>query len=210
MILAGHETNAMEGVMGNGNSRLAWGVAAVFALLFAASMSGIVQGGALDPPGAPASTMKTLDEIPGSWSRELSATGICASARFQCVFNDLAVLDRETGLVWERAPSSSTFTWVGAIEACAELAIVNRLGWRLPTIVELNSLLVLDAGDDFPDGHPFGVLSQQPIWSSTTNPGSATLAWGVTPFVGGSVQNLVKTSTYRKWCVRGGEGIDGL
>ena len=196
--------------MGNGNSRLAWGVAAVFALLFAASLSGIVQGGALDPPGAPASTMKSLDDIPGSWSRELSATGGCASPRFDCVFNDLAVLDRETGLVWERTPSSSTFTWVGAIEACAELAIVNRLGWRLPTIVELSSLLVLDAGDDFPDGHPFSTPVQQPLWSSTTNPGAPTLAWGVTPFVGGVVQNLVKTSTWRKWCVRGGEGIDGL
>jgi|CXWL01.1.fsa_nt_gi hypothetical protein len=177
-------------------------------LLFAASLAGIVQGGALDPPGAPASTMKTLDDIPGSWSRELSATGGCTSARFQCVFNNQAVLDRETGLVWERVPTITNYTWAAAIEACAELAIVNRLGWRLPTFDELNSLIVLDAGDDFPDGHPFSVTPSTAFWSLTTDPGN-TVVWGITTSSAGSVVSLLKTGAFDKWCVRGGEGING-
>ena len=193
--------------MRNGIFRLGWGVAAVFALLFAASMSGIVQGGALDPPGAPGSTMKSLDEIPGSWSRELSATGGCNSERFQCVFNDLAVLDRETGLVWERTPSLTTFTWVAAHETCVELAVNGRLGWRLPTIEELHSVIALDAGDDLPDGHPFTVTSL--FWSATTNPTSAVSAWAYSVSANGAITNVAKTSLVKGWCVRGGQGVEG-
>ena len=87
-------------------NRAGWLVAGVLALFVVAAMTGVVSGGPLDPPGAPAPTQKTLDEIPGSWSRALSATGGCTSERFQCVLGDVAVLDRETGLVWERVPSA--------------------------------------------------------------------------------------------------------
>ena len=54
--------------------RAGWLVAGVLALFVVAAMTGIVSGGPLDPPGAPAPTQKTLDEVPGSWSRALSAT----------------------------------------------------------------------------------------------------------------------------------------
>lgn len=196
--------------MGNGIYRLGWGVAAVFALLFAASMAGIVQGGALDPPGAPASTMKSLDDIPGSWSRQLSATGGCDSPRFDCVFGDLAVLDRETGLVWERTPAATTGNWSNAMETCSELAVNGRLGWRLPTMAEVNSLLVLDAVDDLPDGHPFTLTPGLVYWSSTTVPPGATTAWGYAIGQNGAVTNFAQTiTTPSHWCVRGGQGGAG-
>ena len=195
--------------MGNGNSRLAWGVAAVFALLFAASMSGIVQGGALDPPGAPGSTMKSLDDVPPAWNQTLSATGGCASPRFDCVIDDEAVLDRETGLVWQRALAATTFTWPAAIEVCHDfglgIGVHFRRGWRLPTVQEFQSLFPI------PAGHPFTVVAADlsaDYWTATTVAGTATSAFKVQPAVA-VASSVAKTTFFRHWCVRGGQGNDG-
>ena len=98
-------------------------------------------GGPLDPPGAPASTMQSLDEIPGSWSRSLASfDGVagpdppagCDSSRFECLedFGNAAVLDRETGLVWYIAPGGNAVNWAGAgrIDMAAALTPPYRLG----------------------------------------------------------------------------------
>ena len=53
-----------------------------------------------------------------------------------------AVLDRETGLVWERSPSMELTTWHVAHVRCNEFVTLgSRLGWRLPTVNELASLV---------------------------------------------------------------------
>jgi len=104
--------------MKNMREKIAWALAATLGLLVVAALSGVIDAGPLDPPGAPAPTGKTLEEIPGSWSRTLPANdgspggpfptppAGCNSTRFQCVFENQAVLDRETGLVWERSPQN--------------------------------------------------------------------------------------------------------
>jgi hypothetical protein len=190
-------------------------VAAVFALLFAASMSGIVQGGALDPPGAPAPTMKSLDDVPPAWNQQLSAVGGCSSPRFDCVLNDTAVLDRETGLVWERDPAATTANWTTSIEACQDLllgfGVGNvRYGQRLPSTEEFQSLFDLST-DALPDGHPFTVVAvdiSPQYWTSTTVAGTATSAWVVQPLAPGATSGDKRTAL-RHWCVRGGAGLDG-
>src|SRR6266446_7070038 len=69
-----------------------------------------------------------------------------------------AVLDRETGLVWEQSPSTSTFTWEDAQIHCNQLTVGNRIGWRLPTLQELASLVDGDPANTssprLPPGHP--------------------------------------------------------
>jgi hypothetical protein len=51
----------------------------------------------------------TLDRVPPAWSQALPA-----AVRFVPVLGGVAELDMETGLVWERSPSTSTFTWLNA------------------------------------------------------------------------------------------------
>src|SRR5437762_8475026 len=58
--------------------------------------------------------------------------------------NSEAVLDRETGLVWQRSPSppSTHYGWASGQQQCREFThIGNRLGWRMPTVEELASLV---------------------------------------------------------------------
>src|SRR4030095_10506133 len=71
-----------------------------------------------------------------SWDQQLPA-----STRFIVLsnWNNEAVLDRETGLVWLRAPMGEA-AWAQASENCVRAKTGGRGSWRLPTINELSSL----------------------------------------------------------------------
>ena len=128
------------------------------------------------------------------------------------VFSNAAVLDKETGLVWERTPSSSIFVPEDAHRHCNTLSIGNRFGWRLPTIQELASLIdPTQANPSLPLGNPFTNINftDDLYWSATTTPIDAPYSVGFGGHGevtnggggGGNGSNLV-------WCVRGGQGID--
>ena len=55
--------------------------------------------------------------------------------------NSEAVLDRETGLVWQRVPSMAGTTYQSPVRGCAHANTGGRYGWRMPTVEELASLL---------------------------------------------------------------------
>jgi len=197
--------------------RSAWYVAAVFVLLAAATLAGVVRAGSLDPPGGPASTMRPLDTIAPSWLRALASdNGVdpCSSSRFSCVMGGAAVLDRETGLVWEKTPGSSNLTWPNADARCETLSAGSRLGWRLPTVEELLTLADSD-GMGLPAGHPFiGVAAAvvgDRYWSVTHFQGVISAGRTVTFFSAADVRfPALGENNTRAWCVRGGQGYDGI
>lgn len=144
------------------------------------------------------------------WSQILPA-----STRFVLVMGGGAVLDKETGLVWERSPSAVTFDWSNAHIHCNALTVGNRKGWRLPTLQELASLVdpsVLAPGPGIPVGHPFSNVHSSSYWSATTSADLTAGAWDV--YFGGSSNGgdpdprVSKTSLNFVWCVRGGQGVD--
>ena len=154
-----------------------------------------------------------------SWSEQIT------KKRFKVLddFGGAAVLDNETGLVWEQGPSIETFCWtisasspcvgatglVDALSHCYQLEVGGRKGWRVPTIEELASLVDTSQPSlTLPADHPFDVQAT-PHWSATTNASDASRAWAV-GFSTGLVFNPVKTATREVWCVRGGQGIDGF
>jgi hypothetical protein len=127
-------------------------------------------------------------------------------------WNSEAVLDRETGLVWEKSPSTPTFTWVNAHGHCnAAVSKGNRQGWRLPTLQELASLIDLTQSNPaLPSGHPFQNVqtSVSVYWTATTSADDTTFAWVVNLFTGGMGRGFAKINSGFVWCVRGGQGVD--
>jgi hypothetical protein len=122
---------------------------------------------------------------------------------------DDVVLDKETGLVWQRAPSTGAMTWYDAFLYSYPRYLGGRKGWRLPTEEELASLVDPDEGPPtLPSGHPFINVSPFVYWSSTTRASETTLAWDV-DFGSGGVGSGSKTGLKYVWCVRGGQGNDG-
>jgi hypothetical protein len=120
-----------------------------------------------------------------------------------------AVLDRETGLVWEQSPDSTSRDWNHAISHCYHREVANRKGWRLPTIEELASLVDNDnSNPSLPSGHPFSNVSNYYYWSSTTSLFDTTQAWQVGFESGSTMDGYMKEHYYPAWCVRGGHGHD--
>jgi hypothetical protein len=126
-----------------------------------------------------------------------------------------AVLDRETGLVWERDPSAKFpffgqfQSWSNAADLCRQLRLGNRKGWRLPTIEELMSLVT---GEDvLPAGHPFQNIVTtgfSAYWSVSRTPGgSFAFVHGLGDPTTGSA-SLDNPNPYI--CVRGGIGASAF
>lgn len=143
-----------------------------------------------------------------SWDQTLPA-----SARFVVLSNmkSAAVLDKETGLVWEQSPSTGTFLWEDAQVHCNGLTTGGRLGWRLPTLQELASLVdpsVSPSGPTLPAGHPFSNVFTVGYWSATNSNYDPTSAWEVGFYFGNVFYGAKSTNATQVWCVRGGQGVN--
>ena len=158
-----------------------------------------------------------------SWDNQINNPG-----RFKVLndFGGAAILDRETQLVWERSPDTTRRDWFQALAHCYQREVgANRLGgrsrkgWRLATIEELASLIdptIAPPGPTLPVGHPFSNVQSSDCsvdscyWSATTNADATVGAWLV-DLLSGDVGTFGKTFIpLRAWCVRGGQGIDGV
>lgn len=122
-----------------------------------------------------------------------------------------AVLDKETGLVWQRSPSpNKQGSWDAAIVYSYSKATAGRKGWRLPTIEELLSLVdPTQNNPTLPAGHPFlNVQTDYFYWSSTLGMTNLpTFAWGYN-FGNADTSNCSKNQPLYAWLVRGGYGHD--
>ncbi len=147
-----------------------------------------------------------------SWDQQLPA-----STRFIVLlnWNSEAVLDRETGLVWQRTVGGAfagNTQYLGAVQLCAGSTTGNRKGWRLPSLQELQSLVDPTLPPNtvaLPVGHPFlGVpVFFTSYWTGTSFAADLTEAYFITLQSNLSVGTDFKTTSKSFWCVRGGGPI---
>ena len=141
-----------------------------------------------------------------SWDQTLPA-----AQRFIVLanFNSQAVLDRETGLVWERSPSTTRISREISRFDCINRVIGGHKGWRVPSVHELMSLVdpsVAPPGPTLPAGHPFINIGGDLYWTATAFAFTSPVPWEVSFTTGNAGVN---NATLRLvWCVRGGGPID--
>ena len=141
-----------------------------------------------------------------SWDQKLQCDTLATCPRFVVLspLGSAAVLDRETGLVWERSPTFGAVPnpWDAAIDNCNTLSVGSRFGWRLPSVAELGTLIEgAGAGAALPHGHPFQNIQPGGYWTATTF-GSTSAAY-VFDFQVGFFDTATKTQQKFAWCVRG-------
>ena len=149
---------------------------------------------------------RDLQGLTQSWDKHLPD-----ASRFTVLtdFGGAAVRDNETGLVWERSPETKTYNWSGARFQCTSRKIGGRMGWRLPSVHELASLVdpLVSPGPTLPTGHPFANVQAAHYWSATAFAGKSSHAWNV-GFIIGMVHDIKITDKHNVWCVRGGNNAD--
>jgi hypothetical protein len=114
------------------------------------------------------------------------------------------VTDNLTHLLWQKAVGDTALTFAEAEQACADLTLGGRSDWRLPSRIELVSLvdftgLRVGNVDDvaFPDA------PAAPIWSCSSGPSNPLLAW-IVDFLHGATGWSEKLERHLVRCVAGG------
>ena len=159
------------------------------------------------PTGMSGGKEEVIAEIIRNWQ-----TAHPADRRFVILptYNNDAVLDMETGLVWELAPQAAAVTWNEARATCVNRSTGGQKGWRLPAPSEMRSLVgpAVDApGPNLSPGHPFLNVQPTSYWTVVPEANQPSYAKYLDAFLG-NVLSLTRIYTFPVWCVRGPVKID--
>lgn len=117
---------------------------------------------------------------------------------------DGTVRDNKTKLVWQQQTSDSLYNWNDAHTYCRQLALGGfTSGWRLPTKLELETLVDHRVSSREPtiDSTAFPSAPRTGFWTSTPSAGIAERAWFVDFYSGVSITDPA-TGMNRVRCVR--------
>jgi hypothetical protein len=111
------------------------------------------------------------------------------------------VVDKVTGLIWQHPIDATTYQWDDAKAHCAGLALAGGK-WRLPTRIELVSLVDYTRQSPAIDVTAFPGTPSAGFWSSSPSTDSPNAAWGVDFTDGQSGGKVLKQSPVLVRCVR--------
>ncbi len=124
------------------------------------------------------------------------------NARSYSVLSVDVVVDDVTGLFWERSVSARPFqTWEQAQAVCASLELDGFGDWRLPSRIELTSILSLDQLDPAIDWIAFPDTPGDWFWTSTPDSADDQKAWYVYFYLGYPSRDA-KSNAFSVRCVR--------
>jgi len=152
----------------------------------------------------PTTTDELLAEVIQDWHNTYPA-----SQRFKILaaFNYGAVLDKTTGLLWEKVPQAETMTYNEARHTCARRVAGEQKGWRLPSPIELHSLVGPIRGlsrPHLPPNHPFLNVQATCYWALVSETDHGPYGKYVDAFLGNLLSFVkVKAFSFPVWCVRG-------
>lgn len=116
------------------------------------------------------------------------------------------VVDKGTGLEWQKSDDATPRNWQDALAYCENLSLDSKTDWRLPSIRELKS--IVDVNRYYPVIDPAFSCQLSSYWSSTTVADyPTTSAWHVHFGNGDDIWDL-KAKAHNVRCVR--SGLSGL
>ncbi len=110
------------------------------------------------------------------------------------------VVDKVTGLEWQRLDGNTQRNWDTAFTYCINLTLDGG-GWRLPLRSELQSIVAYAEYSPAINGVAFPSTNSSHYWSASIYASDSSYAWSVN-FDSGVVSVLNKASTYYVRCVR--------
>jgi Protein of unknown function (DUF1566) len=111
------------------------------------------------------------------------------------------VLDRVTGLMWQRKLDDQQLTLVNATQHCADLSLAGFDDWRLPSRLELVSILDTMRVQPAIDAAAFPDTPSDWFWTSTLSGLDSQSAWYVYFYFGYPKTDLV-SNQFSVRCVR--------
>ena len=119
------------------------------------------------------------------------------------------VLDLATGLRWQRSLAPKPLPFRAADAYCAHLKLAAKQeakqeakkSWRVPTLVELLTLIDEGAAAPMIDRTAFPGTAAEPFWTSSTFANGAELAWYVRFDQGAGLYGRL-TEAFRVRCVQ--------
>ena len=175
------------------------------------AMSVLVLGGLLGAADVPVNAQRVQTDLQGVTQNRDKALPTVERFVILQAFNSDAVLDNETGLVWEKSPQTTSARWSVARRTCIEKSVGGQKGWRLPSLSELRSLVdpsVTPPGLTLPPGHPFLAIQSAVYWSETRVGDNPSGAWAVHFGLGGGSVFINWAHAVQVWCVHGGKNAE--
>ena len=120
--------------------------------------------------------------------------------RYALADGEDAVFDSKTGLTWQRAVPSTAYSQNAALAYCAVDTGLSGVGWRLPSVKELQTIVDESRWSPAIDTTAFPSSPAQPFWTSSAL-ANTTNAWGV-HFESGNTFSADASLGYLVRCVR--------
>jgi hypothetical protein len=111
------------------------------------------------------------------------------------------VRDKVTNLMWQQDVDSNNYTQSLPAAYCATLALAGYCDWRLPTRIELVSIVDTTSSGPSIEAEAFPNTPSQAFWTSSPSAHNTGEAWYVDFSTGGVAYN-VTSSTLMVRCVR--------
>jgi hypothetical protein len=114
---------------------------------------------------------------------------------------DGTVTDNVTGLMWQQVVPATKYAWAKAVSYCPALTLAGHSDWRLPSIIELVSIVDLGQSNPSINSTYFPSTSWDWFWSASPSVGSSSVAWLVDFVHGYTLSDGVSSTEYIR-CVR--------
>ena len=142
---------------------------------------------------------------PNAWARWVMPnpvrSGLPNPASYTVSASGNQVTDNVTGLIWQRSVDSGSYTWEDAKQYCSCLTIDGVTGWRLPSRIELVSIVDWTTSRPSIDSNAFPNTPSDSFWTSSMLKSDAGLGWLVY-FETGFTTYIDRGYPYRARCVR--------